>query len=492
MRRLLTFLIASLMMAASAEAAIAITYKAGVWSTTNTTGAFTAAPTWTPAANSLLMCFVVTTYSATPSDPSSVAGHGVAGGYTKLTLGTSTLSTTHQLSVWVAKAGASPTSAACVTTQTTTNGTGTAVIEAEVTGADVSGTAAQAIVLSNATGTATSTAEAVTLATPSSINNRPIIFSVQLSNTAQTQSGSWTLGSGATPNFNTPATGANIAWRTDVFDTAGAMTGANVAYRAVGMEIKAATPATPTGHPVFIQEAETDWNDSTIGVATKTTASFNVVAGDVLVAFAVAEEFSNGANGSGTLTITGGSLVWVENQTIRTSAFTSVTLATALVDTTKSMTATVTRSDTSDANGFGVNVLTFRNSVGAGASSKENGTDAGSGTEPSLNLTTNLNKSLIVVVNGEWLGVTTPARAARTGAGTFTEVTFDFNAGSDVTYGGYYGNPGNAGTYAVGWSAPVGQKYAIAAVEVYGGATADPTGRGILLGGKRNKLVRTP
>lgn len=215
---------------------IVFTYKAGLWSTTNTAASYTATPTWTPVANSLLLCFVVTTYSASPTDPSAVSGHGQS--YTKLTLGTSTLSTTHKLSAWVALAGGSPTSAACVATVTTTNGTGGAVIEVEVQGADVSGTAANAIVASSATNNATSTSRSVTFASPGLSGNRPIMFAVQLSNAAQSQSGSWTIGHGATPNFNTPATGASTAWRQDTFNTAGAMTGANVAWRAVGLEVR--------------------------------------------------------------------------------------------------------------------------------------------------------------------------------------------------------------------------------------------------------------
>lgn len=239
MRRLLTFLIASLMMAASAEAAITITFRSSVYSTTNTAATLVGSPTWTPAANGLVIAFVVTTYSASPTDPTGVTGHGLT--YTKLTLGASTLSTTHQLSAWVAKTGASPTSVACTAATTTTNGTGGALVEFEVTGADVSGTAAQAIVASSATNTATSATETVTLSAASNTNNRAMIFGVQLSNTAQTAAANvWTLGAGATPNFNTPATGAMVGFKNSAFDTAGALTGAAVAYRMVGIEIKAA------------------------------------------------------------------------------------------------------------------------------------------------------------------------------------------------------------------------------------------------------------
>src|SRR4051812_4052558 len=106
--------------------AIGITYKSSVYQSTNTAATFTGSPTWTPQRDSLIVCFVCTAYSASPTDPSGVTGHGLS--YSQLTLGTSTLSTTHKLSAWVAKAGTSPTSVAPVATVTSTNGTGDLLI----------------------------------------------------------------------------------------------------------------------------------------------------------------------------------------------------------------------------------------------------------------------------------------------------------------------------------------------------------------------------
>jgi hypothetical protein len=230
--------------------AIGITYKSSVYQTTNTASTFTGSPTWTPAANSLLVCFVCTAYSSSPTDPSGVSGHGVA--YSKLTLGTSTLSTTHKLSVWVAKAGASPTSAAPVATVTSTNGTGDLLIEFEITGHDNAGTALQAIVDSTATNNGnTGTSATVTLASAADPDNRAMTFVVQLSNNAPTTAGSWTLSANASGNFNTPATGAAALFDTASFNTAGAATVANNAtWRMVGIEIKSALVThTNTGTP---------------------------------------------------------------------------------------------------------------------------------------------------------------------------------------------------------------------------------------------------
>jgi hypothetical protein len=220
---------------------IGIVYKSSTYATTNTAASFTGAPTWTPAANSLILCFVCTTYSASPSDPSAVNGHGLS--YSKLTLGASTLSTTHKLSAWVAKAGASPTSAAPVATVTSTNGTGALLIEFEITGHDNAGTALQAIVNALASNTGTGTAATVALAAAGHMRNRAITFVVQLSNAAPAATGSWTLSAGASGNFNTPATGAAALFDLASFNTAGAATTANVAWRMIGLEIKGAQTA---------------------------------------------------------------------------------------------------------------------------------------------------------------------------------------------------------------------------------------------------------
>jgi len=215
---------------------IIITFKSSVYSTTNTASTYTASPTWTPTANSLLIAYIFTTYSASPTDPTSVTGHGVS--YTKLALGGNTLSTTHKLSIWVALAGGSPTSVACVANVTSTNGTRGGIIEFEVVGADVSGTATNAIQNSGASNTGTSTTPTVTLSAPTLTGNRAMTFLVSLANASPTVSGNWTLTAGAAGSFNTPASGAAAFFNNTVFNTAGAATITNVNWRFLGVEIK--------------------------------------------------------------------------------------------------------------------------------------------------------------------------------------------------------------------------------------------------------------
>jgi hypothetical protein len=224
--------------------AIAATFRSAVYTTSNTQSTYTGTTSYTPAAGSFLVCFVCTTYSSSPSDPTSVTGHGLS--YTKLTLGTSTLSTTHKVSVWVAKAGGSPSSVAPVANVTNTNGTGGVLIEYELTGVDVSDTDLSAIINSGASNTGTSTTPSVVLNAPGSTDNRALLFVVQLSNAAPTGSGNWTIDAGGAGNFNTPATGAAVL-ENAAFDTAGAATTANVAWRMIGIEIKASQPIVVKG-----------------------------------------------------------------------------------------------------------------------------------------------------------------------------------------------------------------------------------------------------
>jgi hypothetical protein len=246
MKRLALAVLVWLLAALPAHAAIGITWKASNFSTSNAASSITATPTWTPAANALLVCIVTTTYTSSPSDPTAVNGHGVS--YTKLTLGTSTLSTTHKNSAWVALAGGSPTSAACVATLTTTNGTGATIIEYEVTGYDATGgTAASTIQRSSDTNNAASgTSHTLTLTAAAQATNRAIIWDVQTANAAQTQTGDYTItgtctaGNGSCGNFNTPATGTAAAHRTASFSTSGAVTGSSTNWRMHAIEIKAA------------------------------------------------------------------------------------------------------------------------------------------------------------------------------------------------------------------------------------------------------------
>jgi hypothetical protein len=206
--------------------------------------------------------------------------------------------------------------------------------------------------------------------------------------------------------------------------------------------------------PVFVQEAETAaWNSSP---ATKSTSSFSVKAGDVLVAYAGQE------NGAGSMTISGGSLTWTKNQEFNGDGGNcSATIWTAVVDTDKTMSVTFGSSTSVH---YGGNVLTFRRSEGLGSSNKAQDDDV----LPSVNITTTKANSAIAVFSCDWNATDGASRAWKNNAGAFTELSYNFEANIYTIYGGYHANAGAAGTYAVGLNAPNSQKFSIVAMEIKG------------------------
>lgn len=220
---------------------LTINYRASRYDTAAATS-YATTGTYSPAANALLICLVVGCLASSPNDPdhatSPFTGHGVS--WTKLSLSANTLGGTHALSVWVANAGASPSSAAC-TAQWTSNRTGCALIEFEVNGADLSGGASAAIVQKpTTTGTGTGTGDQ-SLSAAGQAQNRPLAFFVHLANEATTPRANWTETTGADGNFNNPATGVEGSYRSDAFETTYSATWTtSSAWRAVALEIKAA------------------------------------------------------------------------------------------------------------------------------------------------------------------------------------------------------------------------------------------------------------
>ncbi len=238
-----------------------------------------------------------------------------------------------------------------------------------------------------------------------------------------------------------------------------------------------------SGAPTFVQEAETDWSVASQTVNPKTTSSFNVQAGDVLVAYGVIENVSN----LDSISVSGGSLVWTPQQTVNINSFTYLAVWTATVDSNKSMTVNFTCSNDCVSHNyrFGGDVLTFRNSGGVGGSNSTNSLNTGSGS--TLNLTTTQNNSVIVTVVGDWDATDGSSRVWRTvnsitpTSGNGLETTYNFISLGYTVYGAYYSNAGTAGSKTVGLSAPVNQKYSIAAVEIKasnGSGGGTPTGGG--------------
>lgn len=94
---------------------------------------------------------------------------------------------------------------------------------------------------------------------------------------------------------------------------------------------------------------------------------------------------------------------------------------------------------------------------------------------PTVNVTTTKANSAIVAVDSDWNAGATTGKAWRTGAGALTELLVDQDTSTSSTltcYIGYHADAGATGTYAVGLTAPTGQKYTIVAVEVFSVALA--------------------
>lgn len=222
-----------------------------------------------------------------------------------------------------------------------------------------------------------------------------------------------------------------------------------------------ATPATQswtitTGYttaPTFVGEHEvSSWSTTT---STKSTSSFSVQAGDTLVAYGLTEDSSI------TESVSGGSLTWTLRQSDLTSSYAAAYVWTATATSTTSITVTFTR--TAGSNRYGGNVLQFRGSSGIGASAIGHGIGG-----PSLGLTTTQAHSAIVVASVDWAAIDGSSRTWRTGAGSLTEQTYAYISGQYTVYGGYHADAGSAGAKTVGLSAPTGQGYTTAAIEVTG------------------------
>ncbi|WP_193510497.1 hypothetical protein [Cryobacterium sp. BB736] len=128
---------------------------------------------------------------------------------------------------------------------------------------------------------------------------------------------------------------------------------------------------------------------------------------------------------------------------------------------TATTTGTITVSAAVDGGRFhGFTVWVFRGSAGFGVSGKANGSGA-----PSVALTCAAN-SAVVVVASDWNAIDGTSRVWRSGV----ESTYFRDAARYTVYAGVVSDVGTAGSKTVGLSAPSGQKFSVAAVEVLAGA----------------------
>jgi hypothetical protein len=201
-----------------------------------------------------------------------------------------------------------------------------------------------------------------------------------------------------------------------------------------------------------MQEAETSWS----GTGSKTTAAFDVLNGNLLVACTGASDWSSGA-----MTVSDSSgLTWTVQQSIAISARAYARVVTAPVTSDISgMTVTFTKSGSSGQ--CGGNVMTFSEAA-VGASNSAN---LASGT-PSVALTTTEDNSVIVVFNLDDLAKDGSSRVWRVGAGALTEQTYYTDGVNWTVYVGYHADSGVIAAQTLGLTAPIAQQTSVIALEL--------------------------
>jgi len=190
---------------------------------------------------------------------------------------------------------------------------------------------------------------------------------------------------------------------------------------------------------------------------TKMISGIAVNAGDVLVASFASEEYDVAKLGD--VTSSGGE-TWTEQTGVKVSGNCSVGAYTTTVISTGSIDVTAHLIDASD-DKWGFAVYVFRGSSGVGASASTTGTGA-----PSLPFTTTGANSSVAIIIADWNAVDGASRAWRSGA---TDKGYFRNAAAYTVYSGAVIDSSTAGAKTEGLTAPTGQKYSIAAVEVLAG-----------------------
>jgi hypothetical protein len=207
-------------------------------STYTTTGAtsYATGTSFTPAANSLMICFVfASSTDTTESQPTSVSGNGVT--YTQLTP-TYFQSAVTSGSVWVGIVGSSPTSDVVTASGWGTARTGISMAVLEVTGADVSGTAANAVQTLNTAGPTNNTTLTVTMSGPVTAGNLCCGMFDHTANEVIAAGTGCTLGS--TGNYASPNRGSGSVYDTTVYTSPVATWTTSAGCRGFGIEIKIA------------------------------------------------------------------------------------------------------------------------------------------------------------------------------------------------------------------------------------------------------------
>lgn len=221
-------------------------------------------------------------------------------------------------------------------------------------------------------------------------------------------------------------------------------------------------PLTP---PTLVSTQSTAYNTTT----TPKTQAVSVNNGDLIVAVGLCEDgFSN-------LSLTASGLTFTQRQVIDSAGNCITSIWTAPAPSTTSYTLSLAQT-VGGGGKFGMTAFVFRDHGGVGASSSTTGTGG-----PSLGITTTSDNSMVVVASADWNAADGTSRTWRTANVAATEDLYGRDSAAYTWYVGHHTDTGTAGAKTVGLSAPSGQKYSIAAIEVIGvagGSTIDlqPTG----------------
>lgn len=222
----------------------------------------------------------------------------------------------------------------------------------------------------------------------------------------------------------------------------------------LGRQIRMATaPTRVTQFPIPVTPAHATG-------ASVTSASQNVVAGEILVCGGGGGD----SDSTGSLSVSGGSLVWTPQQSDTTSGYSPLVLSTATVDVDKSMTVSISKSG----NPANLDIVAgycarFSGSSGIGASNKAQNSTG----NPSVQVTTQEDNSGLFVILTDWNATAGTRAIDQINGQSPTEI----QALADVwLYQNiwYFPDAGAKGLKTVSVTAPSGMKWTIAVVEIKG------------------------
>lgn len=202
---------------------------------------------------------------------------------------------------------------------------------------------------------------------------------------------------------------------------------------------------------------------TTSGTSFGTITGIPVQNGDVLLVYgrsydnSGADLLPNNPDSSGTEPI------WTARQSIMISGYSSSRVWTGPVTVSETISVSLTGAAGISGHVKSFTVYVWRAHGGIGASNKANA----NGATPALTLAGVAANSAIWTGNSDWNAVAGARTPITSGAGAYTEETYD--TGTDyVSYDGYHADSGAAGSKSLGWTAPTAQRYAMIAVEILG------------------------